>query len=174
MTLAIHLLGRPHADRAGGQAYTFRSQKSWAILAYLILSERRPTQSQLASLLFTEAGDPLRALRWNLSEIRRCLGGDGSLDGDPVVLQLAGDAVVDVQVVTRGSWTDAVGLPGLGADLLEGITIKGAAAFESWLLSERRHLRGDPARGRAGLDVTRRARHRARLRRPRRRDEPAR
>ena len=140
MTLAIHLLGRPHADRDAQEAYKFRSQKSWAILAYLILSERPPTRSQLASLLFTEAGDPLRALRWNLSEIRRCLGGDGSVDGDPVVLHLASDALVDTEVVTRGSWTDAVGLPGLGADLLEGIAIKGAAAFEAWLLSKRRHL----------------------------------
>lgn len=140
MTLAIHLLGRPHADRTAGQAYKFRSQKSWAILAYLILSEPLPTRTQLASLLFTGAGDPLRALRWNLSEIRRCLGGDGSIDGDPLVLQLASDAVVDVQVVTRGSWTDAVSLPGLGADLLEGIAIRGAPAFESWLLSKQRHL----------------------------------
>jgi DNA-binding SARP family transcriptional activator len=140
MTLAIHLLGRPHADRAAEEAYKFRSQKSWAILAYLILSEPPPTRAQLASLLFTDAGDPLRALRWNLSEIRRCLGGDGSIDGDPLALQLASDAVVDVQVITRGSWTDAVGLPGLGADLLEGIAIKGAPAFESWLLSKRRHL----------------------------------
>ena len=63
MTLAIHLLGRPHVHRTGGDAYTFRSRKSWAVLAYLILSERPPTRSQLASLLFTEAGDPLRAPR---------------------------------------------------------------------------------------------------------------
>src|SRR5215467_5974160 len=127
MTLAIHLLGRPHADRTAGQAYMFRSQKSWAILAYLVLSERLPTRSQLASLLFTDAGDPLRALRWNLSEIRRCLGGDGSLDGDPLALHLASDTIVDVAVVTHGSWTEAVGLRGLGAELLEGIAIRGAA-----------------------------------------------
>jgi hypothetical protein len=95
----------------------------------LILSERLPTRSQLASLLFTEAGDPLRALRWSLSEIRRCLGEEGSLDGDPVVLHLAGDAMVDVEVVAHGSWIDAVGLPGLGADLLEGIAAGDRAAF---------------------------------------------
>ena len=117
MTLAIHLLGRPHVDRPGGDTYTFRSRKSWAVLAYLILSERLPTRSQLASLLFTEAGDPLRALRWSLSEIRRCLGEDGSLDGDPLVLQLAADAMVDVEVVVHGSWIDAAcaGIADLGA-----------------------------------------------------------
>ena len=80
------------------------------------------------------------ALRWNLSEIRRGLGDDGSIDGDPVVLRLPADAIVDVAAVIKGAWADAVRLPGLGADLLEGLTVRGAAAFETWLLSEQRHL----------------------------------
>lgn len=140
MSLAVHLLGRPRVVRTSGDVYQFRSRKSWALLAYLILSERPPTRSQLASLLFAEADDPLRALRWNLSEIRRGLGDDGSIDGDPVVLQLPAGAVVDVEVVIRGAWIDAVGLPGLGADLLEGMSVRGAATFETWLLSEQRHV----------------------------------
>ena len=81
-------------------------------MAFILLSERPPTRSQLASLLFAEADDPLWALRWSLSEIRRALGGDGSLEGDPVVLELPADAVVDVDVLMKGSWTDAVGLAG--------------------------------------------------------------
>ena len=140
MTLAVHLLGRPRVERAGGGRYQFRSRKSWAVLAYLILNERPPTRGQLASLLFAEADDPLRALRWSLTEIRRCLGADGTLDSDPLVLRLAPDAVVDVTVVAHGSWTAAVDLPGLGADLLDGLTIQAAPAFESWLLSERRRV----------------------------------
>ena len=48
-------------------------------------------------------------------------------------------AVVDVQVVMKGTWMDAVGLPGLGADLLDGMAVKGAAAFETWLLAQQRH-----------------------------------
>ena len=39
----------------------------------------------------------------------------------------------------KGTWMDAVGLPGLGADLLDGMTVKGAAAFETWLLAQQRH-----------------------------------
>lgn len=58
MSLAIHLLGRPHIDAADGNTCNFRSRKSWAVLAYLILSERLSARSQLASLLVTEAGDP--------------------------------------------------------------------------------------------------------------------
>jgi DNA-binding SARP family transcriptional activator len=140
MSITIQLLGRPHATRDGREVYKFRSRKSWGLLAYLIMSEHTPTRSQLASLQFADADDPIRALRWSLSEIRRALGGDGSVNGDPVVLQLPAGTVVDVRAVTKGAWTDAVGLPGLGADLLEGMAIKGAAAFETWLLSQQRHL----------------------------------
>lgn len=140
MTLTIHVLGRPRIESSSGEVYQFRSQKSWVLLTFLIMSERPPTRSELASLLFAQADDPLRALRWNLSEIRRPLGEEGSLEGDPVVLGLPVGSVVDVGLVTRGSWRDAVGLPGLGADLLDGITIRDAPAFESWLLSKQRHV----------------------------------
>jgi DNA-binding SARP family transcriptional activator len=137
---AVHLLGCPRIDRGGAGEYQFRSRKSWALLAYLMLSERPPTRSQVATLLFADADDPLRALRWGLVEIRRALGGDGSVEGDPVTLRLATDVLVDVAVVTRGCWEDAVELPGLGAELLDGISVRGAAAFETWLLSQRRRV----------------------------------
>jgi DNA-binding SARP family transcriptional activator len=140
MSLTIQLLGRPRIDRTDGDHYQVRSRKSWAALAYLLLSERPPTRNRLAALLFAEADDPLRALRWSLSEIRRCLGDEGTLDGDPLVLRLPADAVVDVEVVAHGSWAAAADLPGLGAELLEGITVRGAPGYESWLLSERRRL----------------------------------
>lgn len=125
-----------HSDNA----YQLRSQKSWGLLAYLILNERPQSRARLAGLLFDSADDPLRALRWSLAEIRRALGKETSLDGDPVVLRLAPGTTVDIDVVTHGSWEEAVALPGLGAELLEGATFRGAAAFETWLLSERRRF----------------------------------
>jgi DNA-binding SARP family transcriptional activator len=140
MSLAIHLLGRPRIESSTGKVYQFRSRKSWAVLTYLIMSERPPTRGQLATLLFAEADDPLRALRWSLSEIRRSFGDDGSLEGDPVVLRLPADTAVDLEVLTKGAWTEAVGLPGLGADLLDGWTGRSAPAFESWLLSQQRYV----------------------------------
>ena len=140
MRLDVHLLGCPRVEQPSGDGYRFRSRKSWALLAYLILSERPPTRSQLASLLFAEADDPLRTLRWSLSEIRRGLGDSGSVEGDPLVLQLPAGTVIDVQVVMGGSWIDAVGLPGLGEELLEGMSVRGAPGFESWLLSQQRHV----------------------------------
>ncbi|HJQ91833.1 MAG TPA: BTAD domain-containing putative transcriptional regulator [Acidimicrobiia bacterium] len=104
------------------------------------MSERPPTRAHLSSLLFAEADDPLRALRWNLVEIRRSLGDDGSLEGDPVVLRLPSDSAVDVEILTKGSWTEAVSLPGLGEALLDGWAVPGAPAFESWLLSQQRYV----------------------------------
>jgi DNA-binding SARP family transcriptional activator len=173
MSSTIQLLGRPRITRGPAGAYRFRSRKSWGLLAYLILSERPPARSQLASLLFGGADDPVRALRWGLSEIRRALGDDGSVDGDPVVLRLPAGAVVDVQVVTKGTWMDAVSLPGLGTDLLEGMAVKGAAAFETWLLAQQRHAAAasEAILHEAALGSMARGH---RLRRPRRRDEPAR
>jgi DNA-binding SARP family transcriptional activator len=138
--LGVHLLGRPRILVDGAPGYRYRSRKSWALLAFLLLAERPPTRSQLASLLFSEADDPLRALRWCLAEIRRALGPTAVLDGDPVTITLPPGATLDVDVLVRGHWSAAVELPGLGNDLLDGISIAHAEAFESWLLSERRRL----------------------------------
>ena len=140
MSLSIHLLGQPRILSTPGDGYVFRSRKSWALLAYLILNERPPARSELAGLLFGDAQDPVRALRWSLTEVRRGLGDGGSVDGDPVVLRLAPDATVDVNVVSTGSAADAVRLPALGCELLTGVAVKGAAAFDTWLLAKQRKL----------------------------------
>ena len=138
--LSIQLLGRPGLEIDGASGYRFRSRKSWAVLAFLLLSERPPARTQLASLLFAEADDPMRALRWCLAEIRRGLGPGGVVDGDPVVLTLPAGTAVDADVLVHGHWRDAVALPGLGADLLDGIAIDHAAPFDAWLLSQRRRF----------------------------------
>ncbi|MBW3619065.1 MAG: SARP family transcriptional regulator [Actinobacteria bacterium] len=140
MPVAIQLLGPPRIDGLRGGGYRIRSRKTWALLAYLLLSEHPPLRSQLASLLYAEADDPLRALRWNLAELRRALGDGTVLEGDPVVLDLPPDTVIDVAVLTTGSWPEAVRLPGLGGELLEGYAPRQSAAFATWLLSAQRHL----------------------------------
>ena len=139
MSRSVQLLGRPQVHGAPG-GYQVRSRKSWALLAYLLLSERPPTRTQLASLLYEHADDPLGALRWGLAEVRRVLGGDAFVEGDPVVLRLPPGTVVDVDVVTRGTWSEAVALPGLGAGLLSGLAVRDAATFDSWLLSEQHRV----------------------------------
>lgn len=117
-----------------------RGRKAWALLAYLTLTRSAPTRQWLAEVLFSDAADPLNALSWNLSQLRRLLGPDAVLGGDPVVLTLAPGSFVDAHALTASSWRRALDLPGLGCDLLEGMTPGSCPGFEAWLLAERRRL----------------------------------
>lgn len=137
MGLSIQLLGRPQVE--GGQGP--RGRKAWALLAYLLSSDGAPTREQLAGLLFEDADDPLRALRWNLSELRKALPG-ASLSKEPLRLVLPAGSSVDVLVLKAGGWSEAAELPGLGRDLLEGVHFSSSPVMEMWLLNERRHVKG--------------------------------
>jgi DNA-binding SARP family transcriptional activator len=136
----INLVGEPSVEHSQAESYKPRSRKTWAALGYLVLSERPPHRSRLALLLHPEADDPLRALRWTLTELRRVLGPSAELGGDPVGLHLPEGVTVDAELITGGAWKDAVGLPNLGDDLMAGLEGIGAPEFESWLLAERRHI----------------------------------
>lgn len=139
MTLRIQLLGKPQIDPAPGP----KGRKAWALLAYLLSVDVPPSREHLASLLFEDADDPLRALRWNLTELRKALPGAELPTGDLVQLVLPPDAIVDVGVLRRSSWVEAIELPGLGSELLEGAAFDSAPMMEAWLLNERRHVRSN-------------------------------
>jgi DNA-binding SARP family transcriptional activator len=140
--LTIHLLGSPRLERGGTPVEAPRGHKSWGLLAYLLRSRVSPSRERLAGLLFPEAGDPLGALRWTLSALRRQLGEGAEVGGDPVRLRLSPGAVVDTDVLTRGSWLEAIALPGLGHELLDGMVFRSSPGFEMWLEDERRHVQG--------------------------------
>jgi DNA-binding SARP family transcriptional activator len=137
--LEIHLLGTPRVERDGEAVPGPRGYKAWGLLAYLLRTDRPPSREQLVSLLFSEADDPFAALRWNLSALRRLLG-DAVLEGDPLRLSLPRGAFVDVETLICGSWIDALRLPGIERELLEGMSFSSSPAFDIWLLTERRHL----------------------------------
>jgi len=139
-TQSIQLMGKPSIVRDASPVPAPKGRKVWALLAYLVLSETPPTRERLAGLLFSEADDPLGALRWNLAELRRLLGDPSVLRGEEAALQLSPGTSVDVRVVMSGTWVEAVKLSGLGRDLLEGMSWQTSPAFEAWLLNERRHL----------------------------------
>ena len=137
--LAIYLLGPPRVERGGMQVPAPRGHKVWGLLAYLVRSEAPVSRKHLAGLLFEDAEDPLAALRWNLSELRRLLGSTG-LRGDPLGLALEPAAYVDLHAVLSGSWAQALCVPGLDHSLLEGMHFSDSPAFEVWLATERRHI----------------------------------
>ncbi|MDX6688256.1 MAG: hypothetical protein QOF86_4384 [Baekduia sp.] len=129
--VAIRLLGRPAIERDGAPLAPPRGRKTWALLTYLLLSERPPPRTRVASLLFPEAADPLGALRWTMADLRRTLDAPEALQGDPLELRLPADVSVDV-----------LGAAVLDGELLEGMTFPSSPVFDSWLGVMRRSLAG--------------------------------
>ena len=138
--MEIHLLGQPSIVGIEEGPGSARGRKAWSLLAFLLLADAPVARERLATLLFGEADDPLGALRWNLAEMRRLLGPTVLVTGDPVTVELPADAWIDVRVLTTGTWVQASRVPGIGRELLEGISVQADPAFEAWLLTERLRL----------------------------------
>ena len=131
----IRLLGPPRIESPGATPPQPRGRKAWAVLAYLALQADATGRSRTAALLFPDAEDPLGALRWNLSELRRTLGGV-VIAGDPLRLT--------VQTPWRCDAVEAVDSGGPGLDprtldgqLLEGLSFSDCPVFDSWLADQR-------------------------------------
>ncbi len=140
MGLSVQLLGPPVVHVGNAAAKPPRDRKTWGVLAYLLLTDRPPSRRRLAELLFPDVQDPLASVRWVLASVRRLLGRDVVLESDPVELRRPARMFIDVDVVVRGRWSEAVSLPNLDRELLEGITFDALAAFDLWLTGERRRL----------------------------------
>lgn len=145
MGLSIQLLGPPRIERDGVAVDAPRGHKPWGLLTYLVRTRAPSSRERLAGLLFPEADDPLGTLRWALSALRRLLGEHAALAGDPLRLTLRPGTFVDVELLSRGSWVEALALPGLGHELLDGLAFRSSPGFENWLENERRHVAGTTA-----------------------------
>jgi len=141
MGLQISLLGSPRVWRDGVPVAPPRGFKTWGLLAYLVLNDQAVSRCRAAAMLFPDAVDRLAALRWNLHELRRLLGSECVLRGDPIALRLGPSDVLDVAVVRSGSWQQAVMIADPGAELLQGLSFAGCPGFEAWLEAQRGHLR---------------------------------
>ena len=141
--LAIHLLGPPTgAVRRHSPPPPPRGRKAWALLAHLLLSDGAPVpRERLAGLLFEDADDPLGALRWNLARSAACSATRARCGRPrPAPRAAAGDVRRRPDRAGTGSWIEAIGVPGLGHDLLEGMDFPSCPSFDAWLINERRHL----------------------------------
>lgn len=138
MTVTVNLLGPPSIVRDGSTVATPRGRKAWALLGFLLSSERPMPRVRIAEVLFPDANDPLGALRWSLAEIRRAVPLD--ISGDPVEVGIPDQVRVDVRTVLSGRWSDAVSFAGVGGEFLEGVEISSSPAFDAWLLNERRRF----------------------------------
>jgi DNA-binding SARP family transcriptional activator len=140
LPVSVQLLGPPAVRLGEIEAQRPRDRKTWGALAYLLLVERPPSRRRLAELLFPEVDDPLGSVRWVLAGVRRLLGGDVIVEGDPIVLRRPAGMFFDVDVLEHGRWSEAVSLPDLDRELLEGVGFDALAAFDLWLTAERRRL----------------------------------
>ncbi|MBT2550972.1 SARP family transcriptional regulator [Arthrobacter sp. ISL-65] len=136
----IRLLGIPEILRSEGTQVQPRGRKSWALLAYLLLGRRKATRSSLASLLFADAEDPLGALRWNLSQLRRALGPEIELAGDPLTVVLPENWHCDVESILGPRATGLIDSSAIEGELLEGLSFPECSAFDAWLIVERHRI----------------------------------
>lgn len=139
LTLEIHLLGVPWIEHDGAPVSPPRGNKAWALLAYLMLGEGSASRSRVSELLFSEADDPLAALRWTLAELRRALDMPSAVRGDP--LTFPADIRVDIDAL-MGEPAPASDSASLDGELLEGMAFPSAPEFEIWLVAERVYLGG--------------------------------
>ena len=139
MAASIQLLGVPQVVLQDGTVVVLRGHKAWGLLAYLVAQQGAVSRQHLGRLLFEDAEDPLAALRWNLTELRRALG-PASLRGEAIALDRSSVASIDVDVLRRGGSSEGVRLPGIGRELLEGMNFSGSPSFDGWLQAERRRM----------------------------------
>ena len=135
-SLEIKLLGSPSIVLNGKATPGPRGRKSWAVIARISLGDRPLARGELVGLLFQDAVDPLGALRWSLSEARRCMHRDDLLCGDPLALHES-DAMIDVHALA-GTTADALRVAETAGELLAGWTFPACSEFEAWLEVERR------------------------------------
>ena len=132
-------MGTPGLDRDGEPIPGPRGHKTWALLARLVRSAEPVSRQVLVDELFSEAEDPMGALRWALAELRRRTGHAEAFAGNPVAIGLTGDTEIDVSEMAGGTVPDRVP----EGQFLEGIDVKGSPGFESWLLVERHRVDGE-------------------------------
>src|SRR5438477_576338 len=130
MPLRVRLLGRPGLEH-DGESRRLEGHKPWALLTYLLLEPRAPTRRELADLLWSEADDPLGAVRWSLSQVRKAVNPpaeigerDGRIKIDAEVL------VVDAGELLRGEWDETSIDDLVRGELLEGMSFGEAPSFD--------------------------------------------
>ncbi|BCW66080.1 hypothetical protein NicSoilB4_08430 [Arthrobacter sp. NicSoilB4] len=135
----IRLLGPPKIESPGTTPPQPKGRKAWAVLAYLALQPNGISRSRTAMLLFPDAADPLGALRWNLSELRRTLAGV-SIAGDPLRLTLLPAWHCDALELIGSANGHGLDPRTVNGQLLEGLSFADNAVFDSWLADQRYRL----------------------------------
>ncbi len=140
MALRVKLLGRPSLEH-DGTSRRLEGHKTWALLTYLLLEPHPPTRRELAERLWAEADDPLGAVRWALSQVRKAIDPpaeigerDGRIKIDAEVIE------VDAGELLRGEWDEASVADLVRGELLEGMSFGETPSFDAWLEIQRARI----------------------------------
>jgi len=150
--LALRFLGPLSVTRDGRAVALPKSQKTYALLAYLAVTQRPHPRERLCRLLWDRTDDPRSALRWSLSKLR-ALDDDGVVriraDRASVVLEPAGAKVDALAVRTALSG----GIDGLSLDrlrelagefrgeFLDDLELPDCEEFQAWRVAMREEFR---------------------------------
>lgn len=138
------LLG-PVTVAGKGKIPRFRSQRTQALLGYLVASKRPSTRNHLASLFWPDADEARRRanLRRELHNLGRVLPGCWEIDQTVVTFAPGANTVVDLceleEAISCKAWVAATSW--VRGQFLEGIDLNENPAFETWLAGERRRWR---------------------------------
>lgn len=141
--LRLSLLGPPSLEQ-GGQTVHLATRKALAILAYTATQRNGASRSDLAALLWPETPeDQARAsLRQELSRLTQALGNALNKPSQQVLSLRPELFEVDLweftDAVNRGDYKEA--LEHYRGSFLQGLQLRDAAEFESWLLQTRQDL----------------------------------
>jgi DNA-binding SARP family transcriptional activator len=135
----IRLLGPPRIESPGATPPQPKGRKAWAVLACLALQPEGVSRSRTAALLFPDAADPLGALRWNLSELRRTLTGV-SIAGDPLRMVLLPAWRCDALELIGSAGGTGPDPRRFDGQLLEGLSFTDSPVFDAWLADQRYRL----------------------------------
>ncbi len=152
--LRVRLLGPMTVSRDQVALVLPASRKVRGLFAWLALSPRAASRSQLCELLWEVPNDPRGELRWCLSKLRGIVDEPGRrrvhTHEDSVRLDLH-DCFVDALEVASaiGQGIDTLAPERLRSlvklfdgDFLEGLEIGRSPAFDAWLTAQRRRFRG--------------------------------
>jgi DNA-binding SARP family transcriptional activator len=139
MPLRIRLLGPPGLER-DGTSVRLEGRKTWALLAFLVLASGPTTRRELVDRLWSEADDPLGALRWALSRVRKIIAPDVEIRETDSGLTVHGAVSVDALDLLDGRWDETTVIDLARGEMLEGADFHDAPEFARWLDVQRARL----------------------------------
>ena len=147
--LTLRFLGEPRVERAGMVQSFPPSKKTRALLAYLVLHNKRFRRDNLCELLWEVPDDPKGSLRWSLSKLRRLVDDEDKQRIIADRLQVgfeANEAAIDVVELQRWSERDLdqVDIEELkqacqsySGKFLDGLELPNFPEFYLWCIAER-------------------------------------